>query len=509
MYPDIKMSMKMKIACQHHPDFLLCSNNRQSIHQREIFLYYILMVTYIFCSIVLKCIEYFQELIATPIVTTQMSEHVFEKHNKHVQLEPLPYKPEYEKPRKFKAPPAPSPSKFVKGEFRESDYESDYEGRIPPIWGADGEPSYRPVRPVLTPLQHHQRYRKSPTPPTEFDHPPQIHGPSRPKFEPIEKFISETQKSQQSVVFKPKPVSAANVTDLVVAKQPIILQPGTPPEIGYSPGPKKTQYYKSTVSAPYTNAIQTETSNVVHFDESTENSYRTMSVQQTHKVIKFGDQYKQESKLEPFPFQVEPEQRRRATSVPPPPTPTKFVPGEFRESDYESEVEITKIKPKWSPVGETDIPHYRKVRAPATIRSSSVPAPKERVVTPMEFDTQSSYISTQKDRVDGEMRKHESLYKKFCENKSNQLLTRSHSYEPALHPGTPPEYGYISKSTATKLASEHMDSMTKEFKSKTQKFVTDIMGDVNKKSNQKPILKKNDEEAQVYREESRAAQYGK
>lgn len=298
------------------------------------------------------------------------------------------------------------------------------------------------------------------------------------------------------------------------AVQPVILQPGTPPEIGYSPGPRKTQYYKSTVSAPYTNAVQTETSNIVHFDESTENSYRTMSVQQTHKVIKFGDKYRQQDqKLEPFPFKPEAERPRRSTSVPPPPTPSKFVPGEFRESDYESEVEHTRIKPKWSPAGREEGLQYRKVRAPTASRSSSVPAPRDRVITPMEFDTQPPLMPGQipnSDMVDGEYRKHESLYKKFSENKSNQIMKRSHSYEPALHPGAPPEYGYVSKSAATKIASEHMDSMTKEFKSKTQKFVTDIMTDVNKKQTQKPILKKPaDGDAQVYREESRAAQYGK
>lgn len=55
-----------------------------------------------------------------------------------------------------------------------------------------------------------------------------------------------------------------------------------------------------------------------------------------------------------------------------------------------------------------------------------------------------------------------------------------------------------------------MDSMTKEFKSKTQQFVHDIMGDVNKKQQQKPILKTTtDGDAQVYREESRAMSHGK
>lgn len=44
-----------------------------------------------------------------------------------------------------------SPLKFTKGEFRESDYESDYDCRIQPIWrpcdSESEEPVYKPVRP--------------------------------------------------------------------------------------------------------------------------------------------------------------------------------------------------------------------------------------------------------------------------------------------------------------------------------------------------------------------------
>ncbi|XP_057334956.1 titin isoform X6 [Microplitis mediator] len=50
---------------------------------------------------------------------------------------------------------APSPSRFARGEFRESDYESDYEGRIPPLWKPRGESdiedhSYKSVKSNLT-----------------------------------------------------------------------------------------------------------------------------------------------------------------------------------------------------------------------------------------------------------------------------------------------------------------------------------------------------------------------
>ncbi|KYB28238.1 hypothetical protein TcasGA2_TC032675 [Tribolium castaneum] len=444
------------------------------------------------------------ELVATPIITSSSTHHHTEHHEKHTKLEPFPFKPDPPRGKKTRGPPPPSPSKFIKGEFRESDYESDYEGRIPPVWRpteSDGEPTYRPVRPLLTPSgRQSQQSGRTPTPPTEFDHPPRIEGPPRPKFEPIEKFKPSVKLDEiikQPV--KPKPVVAETIIATpAVRKDVVVIQPGTPPELGYAP-PRKTQYYRSVTSTPYHNAIQTETSNVMHFNEASENCRRTVSLQQTTKVIKFGDQGRREEKLEPFPFKPEPERPRRG-SAPPPPRPTKFIPGEFRESDYESEVESTRIKPKWAPSGsDSEGYHYRPVKAPST-RSLSAPAPKERVLSPLEFDHPPTISTT-----DGETR---SSYKRFTESKSGKVVARSRSYEPPVQPGSPPEYGYVAKSTATKLASQHMDSMTHAFKSTTQKFVHDIMNDVNKKSQQKPAVKAQDGDAQVYREETRAAQYG-
>lgn len=436
--------------------------------------------------------------MSTPIVTsvTTTSEQISQETPK---LEPFPYQPEPERSRRSKCPPPRSPSKFVKGEFRESDYESDYEGKIQQVWGSDSEKTYRPVRPVLTPSGRHSHASRvrTPTPPTEFDNPPQIIGPARPKFEPIDKpkktiKVEEIAKPlPKQTVFKPKPIPARPVEDVIVATPAVPLQPGSPPEIAYAPGPVKTQYYRSTTSAPYHNAVQTETSNIMHFNESTEHSHRTVSLQQTTKVIKFGEQSREAS--ESYQYRTEPAKVRRS-SAPPPCRPKKFIPGEFRESDYESEVDSAKIKVKWVPGGsDSEEPHYRKVRAPASVRSSSAPAPKERVITPMEFDTQPpempSKISTNEFKKKTE---------KF-ESKGSSLVKRGSEY-------TAPER--IMKTTATKMASQHMDSMTRSFKDKTQRFVSDIMNDVNKTSQQKPILKANDGEAQVYREESRAAQYG-
>lgn len=68
------------------------------------------------------------------------------------------------------------------------------------------------------------------------------------------------------------------------------------------------------------------------------------------------------------------------------------------------------------------------------------------------------------------------------------------------------------------VATKHISDMTSSFKSKTEKFASDIQSDLNKRS--KPILKRSTsqeaatttdggDDPRTYREESRVAQYGK
>lgn len=438
--------------------------------------------------------------MASPVVSVT-NQRIIKKEDDYFKPDPI-------KQKRGKLPPPPSPSKFVKGEFRESDYESDYDGRRAPVWNSelDGTPTYKPVRPVLTPSGRHSRSStgmRTPTPPTEFDNPPHIEYPPRPKFEPIEKpkqtiKLDEILKnaSKPQVVFKPKAVPAKPM-EMVVATparpQEFILKPGSPPEMAYAPS--TTQYYQSITSTPYQNATQTETSNIMHFNESTEKSHRVVSMQQTTKVIKFGEsQQRQETRhevLEPFPYKADPERPKR-TSVPPPSKPKKFVPGEFKESDYESEVEHARIKPKWHPgYNGTDDPKYKRVcpPSPSPVRSASVPITR-RVETPMDFDNQPPLIHSQ-DVYDGQS------VKRFTDIK--------HRFEDHVKPGSPPEYGFSPVSKASKMASRHMEDMTHTFKSTAQRFVNDIMTDV--KTQQKPATKP--EDPQAYREESRVAEYGK
>lgn len=69
-----------------------------------------------------------------------------------------------------------SPLKFIKGEVRESDYESDYDCRIQPIWrpydSESEEPVYKPVRPSFkTPVKQmniQQRYQPARNTPVQL-----------------------------------------------------------------------------------------------------------------------------------------------------------------------------------------------------------------------------------------------------------------------------------------------------------------------------------------------------
>lgn len=287
----------------------------------------------------------------------------------------------------------PSPQKLKKTECRESDYESDFELKIQPVWyprDTDShKPQYKPIKANFTPTGRISNVSsdRSPIPPMEFERPLKLDGPARPKFEPIDKFKT-TSRLEQSCkmeardyrVHKPKPVSAKSY---LPQPKPIASRP--------------TQYYTAIAGPPYhnKNAVATELCNRMEMQEHTETSHRVVNMSSTKRVIEFDRQQHQqqhnsfEEPLEPFPFKAANSYTQRP-KLPPPPTPTKFIPAEFRESDYDSEIEAARIRPLWTPnPTETGEPHYRPVRAPTPNRSVSVPRNYERyerILTPMEFD---------------------------------------------------------------------------------------------------------------------------
>lgn len=258
-------------------------------------------------------------------------------------LEPFPFKPDPARPAKRSiGPPPPSPSKFIKGEFRESDYESEYESKIRPLWRPN-EPaddlSFRPVRPILTPVSGKtQNTGRTPTPPTEFDEPPSFNGPPRPKFEPIDKpkpaTIAKEANMEKTKLIRPTPVQAQVVSPIeTIYATPasntvpdFILRPGSPPRMDYAPPPQPGFVEKS---------------NIVNFTESTENSKRVVSVQQTTRVMQFGSSSQKQVK--------------RKENIP----PRQFVPA--FSSDCESDIDGVVTKPVRTPYIDAEKKRLKRV----------------------------------------------------------------------------------------------------------------------------------------------------
>lgn len=174
-------------------------------------------------------------------------------------------------------------------------------------------------------------------------------------------------------------------------------------------------------------------------DESTENSRRIVTVEQTSRVIKFGDQ--KPTATDFTGFEGSDQRQKAAFKVP---TPKKFVQGQFRESDYESDID-TRIRAKWAPPeSDTEEPRYRKVQAPTTKapRSASAPVRQEHVVSPLEFDTGPPVLKRQT-----------SMTQLRDEGRATQVKRDVCSgQEEVLKPGSPPEFGFISRSDVKKAA---------------------------------------------------------
>ncbi|XP_063589622.1 titin-like [Penaeus indicus] len=153
-----------------------------------------------------------------------------EKEKIELDLKPFPFEPEPEKPKKPRGPPPSHPSKFKKGEFHESDYDSDYEGKIAPKWkpaDSDAEENvYGKVQPPLGKGKVSQPHVRTPTPPSAFDQPPQFEGPARPKIDFPE---SETEPERD--------VSP----EIVIPEKVEYVAPPEPPKVA----PKEPKIFRS------------------------------------------------------------------------------------------------------------------------------------------------------------------------------------------------------------------------------------------------------------------------
>lgn len=330
--------------------------------------------------------------------------------------------------------------------------------------------------------------------PSQFKSPaPQFYEAAKPKFEPIEKMKYVENKPK---VFKPTPVTPAKSSAFSSYTENASQSSNQSKSYYYSTAPQQpsnTHYYTAVTGPPIHNAVATETSNVMHMKESTENSHRVVNISNTRRVISLEPTSRLTQELEPFPYSPDQSSYKSSARVPPPPTPTKFIPGEFRESDYDSEIESTRIRPIWTPnQSDSDNPQYRRVRPPSS-RSSSVPRCYERVMTPMEFDTGPVIMPT-KIKIDSPSMK-----------SPQQYLTSLYRNAAQLHQTR--DDSYVKSSTIVDHATHQINSMNSSFKDKANQFMKDVVSDVQ----QKPILKRPNEATggpQAYRNESRVSKYG-
>lgn len=174
-------------------------------------------------------------------------------------LEPFPFTPEPERPKPPKAGPPPVPTKFVKGKFTDSDYESDFESvKIPSKWkpSSDTEetPVYRRVAPPkLQTISRSRSVESEPLPPSKFDQPPKIDGPPRPKISFEDSKQLRKEATQQTV----KQAKHFTKTQRDVKKEspPILpLKPGSPPifvQTERKPKPESPKMKRITVVDGY------------------------------------------------------------------------------------------------------------------------------------------------------------------------------------------------------------------------------------------------------------------
>lgn len=433
--------------------------------------------------------------------------------------------------------PVPAQRKTPAAEY--SDYSSEVDERFRSVSRANESDSeikgYRVVfPPTPTPRTNIANGHKSPvvvvTPsPMEFEPTPPEVGSSYARPREIRHEIhnessssrqfksSQQQQQPPQHVYKPKPVAAKFIA--ATQQQQQQQQP-----------PRPTMYYNAVAGAPlHTAKVAHETKNVMQMHESTESSQRVVNMQQTKRVIHFDHPQQQQQPpqslpLELFPYSASPAQGRRTpTHLPPPATPTKFIPGEFRESDYESEVESARIQPLWSPYGDGMTRGYRRVAPPQSGgRSCSLPRTYERVLSPMEFDRgpeMPSKIHVDVNTLRKEQRGGSTVTTQHHTQSLNRNSTLRQQYgqdqtdlqQHQVRGGTLPRgYAYNSLQQQAESQGKRLGS---SFLQKSHQFVDDVSRDIGIGNGLRPGFKRAPSEGsnqpQAYRDESRVSQYGK
>lgn len=186
--------------------------------------------------------------VVEPVVT-------FEKFK---ELEPFPFKAEPERPRGPRME-VPTPSKFIKGKFTDSDYESDFDAtRIPAKWkphSSDTEDiTYRPVAAPKAVFPSRPRScERGPLAPSQFEQPQQVVTSPRPEINLVKQV---KQVNKQTVQFRKS--TEIQETKSKQTSMPLDIKQGSPPEYAYAEPKVKPQSPK-TKQKVFTDGYQADT----------------------------------------------------------------------------------------------------------------------------------------------------------------------------------------------------------------------------------------------------------
>lgn len=262
-------------------------------------------------------------------------------------------------------------------------------------------------------------------PSSSVHRPSPIHRPSSVKFkeseneakiQPIWRPSYESDSDVPSISLNEKPLKFKSTSEQFhkIDRDYQVLKPkplAAFPNHHVKPFENSTQYYTATAGPPYHNQknVSSETSRHMEMRESTECSQHIVNMSSTKRIFQYDEKQQQqqhqecqehhyqshqndslEKQLEVFPSKVSPNFTSvQQKTVPPPPTPTRFKAGEFRESDYDSEIESFRIRSVWTPnQTESESKHFRHVSAPTPNRCVSATKHNnfQRILTPMDFD---------------------------------------------------------------------------------------------------------------------------
>jgi len=216
--------------------------------------------------------------------------------------------------------------------------------------------------------------------------------PNKPEYElQAPKMVRKVQRPETH--FKP-------VVAQLPCSEPVPgLEPGPPPEMGYAappPQPRRRSYVEQ-VEEDLEKNLEKGPSRVVpggvRIIPPKKESKVPVSPAPREETPLWKPAPRPTEPLEPFPFRPEPERPKQKVIVPPVPTPSKFVKGEFVSSDYESDLETSRISAKWRPsrssYSDTETCSYRRVRPPYAQPARCTPSQPEPL-PPSRFEQPSS-----------------------------------------------------------------------------------------------------------------------